>query len=95
MPLVSFVKAISRSVADSNVSNLHPLERLLQNSADSLLQLPGKVFQILTQEGPQVFIPPSLMNEVKALPGNVLSISDGIRKASDGSKTIKTILIRL
>jgi hypothetical protein len=44
------------------------------------LQFPGKVFQVYSRAGPQVFIPPNLMEEFKALPDSVLSISEGVRE---------------
>ena len=54
-----------------------------------LLQFPGKVFQVFAPDGPQVFIPPNLMDEIKAFPDNVLSISDGIKEVSSGGIWIK------
>jgi hypothetical protein len=44
------------------------------------LQFPGKVFQVYSRAGPQVFIPPNLMEELKARPDSVLSISEGVRE---------------
>jgi hypothetical protein len=38
--------------------------------------IPGKVFQVYSPDGPQVFILPNMMDEVKAFPDNVLSIID-------------------
>ena len=54
-----------------------------------LLQFPGKVFQVFDPDGPQVFIPPNLIDEIEAFPDNVLSISDGVEEVSSGSVWIK------
>jgi hypothetical protein len=54
-----------------------------------LLQFPGRVFQVFALDGPQVFIPPNLMDEIMALPDNILSISDGVKEVSSGDIWIK------
>ena len=41
---------------------------------------PGRVFQVFAPRGPQISIPPNMMDEVKALSDSVLSVSDGIRE---------------
>ncbi|KAH8792319.1 cytochrome P450 [Hyaloscypha sp. PMI_1271] len=36
------------------------------------IKFPGKLFQVFAPDGPQVFIPPNLMDEIKAFPDNLL-----------------------
>jgi hypothetical protein len=44
------------------------------------MQFPGQVFQAFSPDGPQVFIPPNMLDEVKAFPDNVVSMTHAIKE---------------
>jgi len=48
----------------------------------SLMQFPGKIFQVYSHDGPQVFIPPNMMDEVLRLPDNILSMTAAYKDVS-------------
>jgi len=48
----------------------------------SLMQFPGKIFQVYSHDGPQVFIPPNIMDEVRRLPDNILSMTAAYKDVS-------------
>jgi hypothetical protein len=46
------------------------------------MQFPGRIFQVYSHKGPQVFIPRNMMDEVNLLPDNILSISAAYKDVS-------------
>ncbi|KAE9380887.1 hypothetical protein N431DRAFT_459803 [Stipitochalara longipes BDJ] len=88
-------RPIERNQDDPVSLNLSLWEQAYQWHKDAvgLIQrahttFPGRVFQVYSRAGPQVFIPPNMMDEIKALPDNVLSISDWIRESMETEHTL-------
>jgi ent-kaurene oxidase len=51
-------------------------------------KFPGKVFQVHAPDGPQVFIPHNMIEEIKAFPDSTISILDGVRELFQPQHTL-------